>query len=502
MAKRGLKLVAKSQFSVEEIAEPQARSNEAVDTPPEQIDAAETDTQPKPKKLPAHKLAGLIGLTSLIGIVVLWALCSALFSKYKIGSASVSRFAGEKRLAQVINSQTQTYKLTINYPDKTKKSFGLQDVGLQVDTKAMVASLHHYRLADFLAWWHPKPARILFTTDIKTFNAFVAKSLTITIQPAEDAHLAITDGNIVLSNSSAGKRYGLPNPKANIEAAASGLQNAPISLELLALHPSITTEQLANSKAKLEKVLSQQIEFTIAGKIISPSATDIGNWLELTPNDKSRSVDITVNSGKVLDYINKMATRYIHPPRDEVVVVHNDGTTVTLVRGLGGVDIVTKPAIAANIADNLLAAKGMQVDLPIKNAPYKTITAGEYDKWIEVDLTNKRMYAYEQSNLVGTFLVSAGAPATPTVTGQFNIYSKIAQQDMRGRNVDGSGYFQPNVPWINYFYKDYAIHGNYWRPFSYFGNINSSHGCVGMIVDDAQWLYEWAPLGTTVIVHT
>ncbi|MEK7059829.1 MAG: L,D-transpeptidase, partial [Patescibacteria group bacterium] len=82
------------------------------------------------------------------------------------------------------------------------------------------------------------------------------------------------------------------------------------------------------------------------------------------------------------------------------------------------------------------------------------------------------------------------------------IYAKHAQQDMRGNNVDGSRYFQPHVRWINYFYKDYAIHGNYWRPLSYFGNINSSHGCVSLVDGEAEWIYAWASIGTPVIVHT
>jgi lipoprotein-anchoring transpeptidase ErfK/SrfK len=28
-----------------------------------------------------------------------------------------------------------------------------------------------------------------------------------------------------------------------------------------------------------------------------------------------------------------------------------------------------------------------------------------------------------------------------------------------------------------------------------------SHGCVNLPTDNAQWLYDWAPLGTTVVVH-
>ncbi len=111
------------------------------------------------------------------------------------------------------------------------------------------------------------------------------------------------------------------------------------------------------------------------------------------------------------------------------------------------------------------------------------------------------MYAYEKTNLMRTFLVSAGEPGTPTVLGQYAIKTKVAKQDMRGQNTDGSRYSQTNVQWVNYFHQDYAIHGNHWRPTSYFGNINSSHGCVGIVNSDAEWIYNWAPVGTPVIVY-
>ena len=66
----------------------------------------------------------------------------------------------------------------------------------------------------------------------------------------------------------------------------------------------------------------------------------------------------------------------------------------------------------------------------------------------------------------------------------------------------GPGYVEPNVPWINYFdHSSDAVHGNYWRSASTFGNVNTSHGCVGLPVNEAEWVYNWAPIGTAVINH-
>ncbi len=114
-------------------------------------------------------------------------------------------------------------------------------------------------------------------------------------------------------------------------------------------------------------------------------------------------------------------------------------------------------------------------------------------KWIDVDLSSQRLTAYQGNTPVFTTLISGGLPRTPTVVGRFKIYAKYASTRMTG-----PGYDLPNVPYTMYFYKGYAIHGTYWH--NNFGRP-MSHGCVNMRTQDAAWLYNWAPLGTTVVTH-
>lgn len=115
------------------------------------------------------------------------------------------------------------------------------------------------------------------------------------------------------------------------------------------------------------------------------------------------------------------------------------------------------------------------------------------ERWIEVNLTNQTLSAYEGTKLVNKFTISSGRPNTPTVTGEFRIWVKVRIQAM-----SGPGYYLPNVPWVMYFYKDYGIHGTWWH--NNFGTPMSA-GCVNMTIDDAEWMYEFASVGTTVMVH-
>lgn len=114
-------------------------------------------------------------------------------------------------------------------------------------------------------------------------------------------------------------------------------------------------------------------------------------------------------------------------------------------------------------------------------------------RWIEVDLSEQRTYAYEGDVLVNSFTVSTGMSGTPTVTGEYAIYVKVPLQDM-----SGPGYYLADVPWVMYFYDEYGFHGTYWH--NNFGTP-MSRGCVNLTIDDAKWLYDWASVGTKVNVH-
>jgi lipoprotein-anchoring transpeptidase ErfK/SrfK len=56
----------------------------------------------------------------------------------------------------------------------------------------------------------------------------------------------------------------------------------------------------------------------------------------------------------------------------------------------------------------------------------------------------------------------------------------------------------PDVPWVLYFTNSgHALHGTNWH--NNFGTP-MSHGCINLPMDVAAWLYDWAPLGTPVLV--
>lgn len=122
------------------------------------------------------------------------------------------------------------------------------------------------------------------------------------------------------------------------------------------------------------------------------------------------------------------------------------------------------------------------------------VAQAQGEKWIEVDLSDQKLYAHEGDKIVYEFLVSTGKWA-PTPTGEFRIWIKLRYTKMSGGNKeDGSYYYLPNVPFVMFFHNGFGFHGTYWH--NNFGTP-MSHGCVNLSTIDAEKLYWWtSPVAT------
>lgn len=142
------------------------------------------------------------------------------------------------------------------------------------------------------------------------------------------------------------------------------------------------------------------------------------------------------------------------------------------------------------------------VSLPAVNLAenYNSVLADQTppddSKWIEINLTNQTLYTHEGNSITHAYLISSGLWGR-TPTGTYRTYTKLRYTRMAGGS--GADYYNlPNVPFTMYFYKGYGIHGTYWH--NNFGHP-MSHGCVNMRTSEAEVVYNWAPVGTKVVIH-
>lgn len=122
-------------------------------------------------------------------------------------------------------------------------------------------------------------------------------------------------------------------------------------------------------------------------------------------------------------------------------------------------------------------------------------------KRIVVDRGNQILTAYDGDVVFMETAISTGLELTPTPRGTFSVFKKTPSRYMQGPipGVSSDYYDLPGVPWNLYFTHGGAvIHGAYWH--NDFG-IKYSHGCVNLPPDKAKELYDWAELGTVIIVE-
>ena len=127
-------------------------------------------------------------------------------------------------------------------------------------------------------------------------------------------------------------------------------------------------------------------------------------------------------------------------------------------------------------------------------------------KLIVISLSRQVLTAYQDGAAVMTTFVATGRPQLPTPPGVYRIFARYSPYKMISPWPYGSPYWYPDS-WTNWAMEfaggGYFIHDAPWR--SWYGpgsNIyNGTHGCVNVPYSQMSFLWNWAPVGTTVVVQ-
>jgi lipoprotein-anchoring transpeptidase ErfK/SrfK len=145
----------------------------------------------------------------------------------------------------------------------------------------------------------------------------------------------------------------------------------------------------------------------------------------------------------------------------------------------------------------------------------KALAVGATGKAIVVNVTEQKLYAYNDGKVVYSTFVQTGRDSLPTPRGTFSISSKSSPTTFRSPWPKGSPYWYPPT-YINYAMQfkagGFFLHDATWHSVfgpgtnrqhydPRFGWQDGSHGCVSMPLSAAAWLYKWAPIGTKVTIH-
>jgi hypothetical protein len=102
----------------------------------------------------------------------------------------------------------------------------------------------------------------------------------------------------------------------------------------------------------------------------------------------------------------------------------------------------------------------------------------------EGNLSLQLLALADGSHVVRIYPISSGKPSTPTILGDFHVYSKVP------------GYLPDGMYFSNFFIRGYAIHG-----FNPAPDYPASHGCMRVPIPDALSIYDWLQVGNWVDVY-
>jgi len=164
------------------------------------------------------------------------------------------------------------------------------------------------------------------------------------------------------------------------------------------------------------------------------------------------------------------------------------------------------PALVAFLEEQERLAREAREQLARETGPLLLVSGPVYgEKWIDIDLTRQRITAYVGSTPVFTDLVSTGKVGKGlTPTGTFRILRRVANATMDARTIGIPPghplyYRLENVLYTQYFTTaGHAIHYAWWH--NNFGQP-MSFGCVNLRLSTARWFWDWATIGTRIVIH-
>ncbi len=453
-----------------------------------------------------------IALLVLIALLVIAAPITTAYGYYQNRVMPGVSFAGqpvsgksEAQVRQMVMKAAESISFKVVQGDQIHSPTG-QELGARFDIDQTVNSIMVVRRSGAphqrLAWWQKDDVPLQVSFDRNKVAEYEHTTLKAATEPAKDATLAYANGTFAISPDVAGKGEGISAAIANLEKGITqeGVITLPITNQ--PVQAKVQAVELKQVQATANNYLKTNIKISLLGKDYQPSKDDIKNWLTINLDPSKKPYTVTVDTAKVDSYVDGLSKAAYIAPVTQKITKNQDqgGAEQVLTKGRVGRQLKDKQAISKGIQEALSKQASYVASATTEEVPFKTETINIFDRFIDVDLSDFKLTAFEKGAVIRTFTVSTGAPGHKTPTGTFAIYRKTRVQTMSG-GVPGtpSYYSLPNVEWINWFSGEYAVHGAYWN--KVIGVRNVSHGCVNMHNVDAEFIYNWAPVGTKVVIH-
>lgn len=250
------------------------------------------------------------------------------------------------------------------------------------------------------------------------------------------------------------------------------------------------SESLALELKRKTQSVAANIEYEIGDRDITLDADIYHDWISFADDT------VIVDEEAVAEFVDELArtTNTAYTGRDFVT---SEGQIVK-VTGPYGYQIA-KDEEKAQIIEDILSGEDVKRE-PVYLLSGASRTGNDYgNTYIEVDLTNQKVYLYVDGNLIkeSSCVTGCVAKGNATPPGIFPMTYKQRDAVLRG-----PGYASPVKYWMP-FNRGIGLHDASWRG-NFGGTIyktNGSHGCINLPTEMAKVVYENAYQGMPVICH-
>jgi lipoprotein-anchoring transpeptidase ErfK/SrfK len=386
------------------------------------------------------------------------------------------------------------------------------DLGATVDTAYNVGRSWPLPIVGLLSAKNKGSIGYAYKIDSRQLSKFTDSVVNSVGRDPINASLQINDGVISVVPDQDGLRIDDHYLDNVLTTALADGKDQTISLEPVTKKADILPGDTSAAQAQASDFLNRQITLTYNGKTFTADRTALGHMITFSeingPNGKPQ-LQASIDRNEVLGYLQSVSNQVSVAPTNRKVIVLNGVETETQA-GQNGTTIDQQTAADA-VYNALSQNQNATIALQSTSVPFSTVYQRpdgaigglNYPKYIEVNLSTQRLFAWQNGQIVLTAPTVTGKDSAPTVTGVFAIYTKE-----RNRYLNGAAYGYDYNVFVQYwmpFYQGFGLHDASWRPTSWFGDqafhYNGSHGCVNLWTSTAAYLYDWAPVGTPVWIH-
>ncbi|MDR2454022.1 MAG: L,D-transpeptidase/peptidoglycan binding protein [Bifidobacteriaceae bacterium] len=401
-----------------------------------------------------------------------------------------------------------------------KASGKAADLGVRSDPQAVantvLAAGRGEPLWKRLNPWVAKPVAVEAQIDAATLGAYLDETFITEDETTKDASVEFDAeaGAFKVIPSVTGLKT---DPKPAVDAVAAYLANtaAPTTLEVRAEpDPPAIADAAAEAAAQAATAALGRVITFDNGQEGSKSRTYqlpagmIGAWARFAPDRAAGTLTLSFDAEAIAaDLPPVLGEQVAVPSRKEIRLVY-PGTTKQIgvsQWGLNGLKMADPAGVVEQVRQALEAGQDATIQVPLEADPFQTETQeppSNYDepngaRWIDVNRSTYLATLYEGTTQIASYVISIGKPSTPTPTGEFYVYLKYDHQIMRGPASDP---YESPTDWVSYFNGGVAFHSAPWNEPNLW-QMGVSHGCVNMKTRDAKAIYDFAPIGTKVVVH-